>query len=541
MNKGGKIFVICLALALLASFLFAFNRAKAATMTGQTVTDAKIDYQIKSNGRASARIDINTEANSNYLYWIIPYEEVNNLTIRQNDRIVLPNQVKKESGRSIVIWSAGGNYDSYQKSAQISYNFEPDLKFRSDNEFIQIIAINEPGLNINRAQISISYPDNLSSQVIDRYYAIHGVGDVQVGSRNKGKIDYSITNLTNYGIFSFEVGFTRGSLDSPYYLRLKNSISSFSIEWVILISILIPLLVYLYLFSLYRNHIYTKDIASVKGQLPKPPSQLSPAEVDILKNGKLTYRGIGALIIQLLNKEYLNIIEKKEGAVLGKIKEPSEELSESERILINILFKQKEFRGGMSQLKEKKKKEIFDHLTSKLYRQINKGLGGYKYFVGDNAKVRNNILRQGIIIFFISVLMSLFFLLFFPSSPWLAFAPASLIIGSLIVIRLRNYFTLRTSVGQEELVRWLKFKNYLKEDHPIESADRRKFRDYLPWTFLFSVSKNWLEKFIRYPMACPEWYSTCDSGQTIEEQIGKAFDLIDELSKEIAGLKSPLD
>jgi len=501
----------------------------------------QIDARIEINSDGSAKVDQEMifNSNSNYLFWIIPSSEASNILISQNGQMVIPSKIKRESGRTIVFWLEQDKQDYFSKSKfSISYNLPPNISLRSDKDLVNLIYLKEPGQIIEELSLALNYPKNIDS-LEQRYYGVHGVGEVEYSS-NGNQFNYQVTQISEYGIFSLDLVTPRGSFNQSFWQELKLSIGSLSLEVVLLISLVLPLIALFFLFSIYRNHIYTKDISSLEGYLDKPPGKLSPMEVDILRKGKLSEKGIGAQIISLLNKGYLTIVEKPEHTVLGKIKEPDREMDKQDQMLINILFRRKELKGGFSEIEKKKKESLFDRLTDELFSYVNNKALERKFFVSDQTKVKNRVLKQAILIFFIAAFLAIFLLLFFPSSPWLAIAPISMVIISLFIIRLRHYFTIRSPHGQDQLVKWLKFKNYLKEEHSVTRADKATFLDYLSWAYLFSVSQSWTRKFNRYPIACPDWFASCTHGERIEDRIKKITDLIDRTAKEIVDLKSPL-
>lgn len=501
----------------------------------------KVDAEVRVNVDGSIKVsqDITFVSSSNYLYWIIPSDKVENINIRQANQITLPTKIERDSSRTVILWQ-NKNDSFYQKTvSSISYRLPANVELRAGQEFVKLVYLNKPGQNIENINLKVIYPDSFN-KLSQRYYAVHGVGLVEPDQSTNSSFSYEINDFSEFGIFTLDMIVPQGTFELSLWDRLRLKIGSLSLQTVLLISFLLPLIALFFLFSLYRNHVYTKDISASPGRETHPPSNISPMELDVLRRGKLTKKGIGATLIKLLNEGYLTIVDKPKGVVLGKIKETDQALSQEEKILIKILFKRKELKGGLSQIEERKKKSVFDELTSKLFKAVSKKTSKKDFFVSDSSKIKNRVLKQAIVIFFSAVFLALFLLLFFPASPWLSIAPLSMILISLIIIRLRHFFTVRSIQGQEELAKWLKFKNYLEGDYPVKSASRSIFLGYLPWAYLFDVDQSWTSKFNRYPLARPQWFTGLDHSEIVDEQISRALDFIDKVASEIVGLKSPL-
>jgi hypothetical protein len=541
MNLIKKGFKILAASCLLLFFLSFLPEKSLGFSYSPSLNNLKIEAVVLEDGSIKVEQDMEFNSSSNYLFWIIPSSKADNIVIKQNGQIVLPSKVQKESQRTIVFWQQSSGYEySTSSSSYLSYSLPPNVELRGEKELINLILIREPGQNINNLTVSLSYPDSFKN-VGQRYYAIHGIDSARLLSgKTPSSFGYQANNISEYGIFSLDLVTPKGTFNLSWFDRTSLFIGSLSLEVILMISFILPLLTLFFLFSLYRNHIYTKDIAEARGVTSFPPSNLSPLMVDVIRNGKLTARGIGAELFSLLNKGYLTVVEKPGSIKLGKIKEPDQKLSKPEKILIRILFKRKELKGGLSEIEKKKKKSLFDKLTGDLFNYVNQKIKEEEYFIGDTSQIKNRVLKQAILIFFVAVLLAIFLLVFFPSSPWLSIAPISMTIVSLLIIRLRHFFTVRSPKGQDELADWLKFKNYLKKDHPIKRADKSIFLNYLPWAYLFSASQSWTRKFNRYPVSCPNWFISSKHGEPIEDQISKTTELLDRISKEIVGLKSPL-
>jgi len=533
---------VALLLFCIAIFLILITPAntQAAVASYNSIEQVNTEVLIKKDGLVQVNHDLSYNTNSNYLYWAIPSTKVDSIEIKQQDRIIFPQETRKEDGNTIVFWKSPETSSGfgYNQQVSIKYQLPASIDMAQNREKIQIVLFKELGIEIEKANIIVSF-EGQAQDIKQRFYAIHGIEQAEFISEQDGQYQYQALDLSEYAIFSVDFSFPKGSLEISAIDKIKNWLNSLSIETALLISFLIPLLVFLFLFTVYRNHVYTKDIKGVTGCFSKPPAKLSPLLVETLYRNKITAQGIGALVIQLLSKGYLTIIDKPDGAIIGKIKEPDQNLTKFEKLMIKVLFQHKQIKGGMKELRYKKSQDVFNQTVSQLYSWANYTAAKEHYFAGDASKTRGKIFRQGIGLFFLAIILIIFFLLYLPSSPWLALAPASLIIAALMIIRMRSIFTVRSPQGQRLLVNWLKFKNYLSQDCPTANADQSIYEQYLPWAFLFNTTNEWLAKFKRYPLAKPKWFATNVYGITPEAWTKKTITLVDKLANEIIDLKSP--
>jgi len=513
---------------------------QAAVTSYNSIEQVSTEVLIKKDGLVQVSHDLSYNTNSNYLYWSIPATKVDSIEIKQQDRIIFPQETRKEGDNTVVFWRVPETDSGFGYSQQVSikYLLPASIGIAQDREKVQIVLFKELGIGIEKADISVAF-EGQAKDIKQRFYAIHGVGQADYISEQDGQYLYKASDLSEYAIFSLDFSFPKGSLEISFTDKVKNWLNSLSIETALLVSLLIPLLVFLFLFTVYRNHVYTKDLKKVSGYFSEPPAKLSPLLVETLYKNRITAQGIGALIIQLLSKGYLTIIDKPDGAIIGKIKEPDQNLSKFEELMIRVLFQHNELKGGMKELKHKKSQDVFNKTASKLYSHANYTAAKESYFVGNAEKTRGKILRQGMGLFFLAIILIIIFLLYLPSSPWLALAPASLIIAALMIIRMRSVFTVRSAQGQKLLVSWLRFKNYLSQDCPTANADQTVYEQYFAWAYLFQVTGDWLAKFQRYPLAKPKWFVTNVYGITPEDWTKKTITLVDKLANEIIDLKSP--
>jgi len=279
-----KVFLL-VSFSLLATSLLFFSLqpsvARAANPSSQ-VEDLKVEIEINTDGSVQVEQDISFLANSNFFYWVIPQSKVEKIEIREQDRIIFPTEIKRSSDQTVVFWRSLSDDLSPYQTTNLTYLLSPQVAVQHQRQLIQTVILREPGISIQKAEITVSYPNQISGEVKQRFFAIHGVEKAELVSTQNRSFRYQLTDFSSYAIFSTNFSFPAGSFSISPTNRLRIFLSSLGLETIVLVSLFIPLLVYLYLFFLYRNHVYTKNIRKIKGSISQLPDDLPLPLVEIL-------------------------------------------------------------------------------------------------------------------------------------------------------------------------------------------------------------------------------------------------------------------
>lgn len=291
---------------------------------------------------------------------------------------------------------------------------------------------------------------------------------------------------------------------------------------------LLPIIIFIGFYwkwwALWRKPAITKRI------LPnyQAPEGISPISLYTLIYGKQSINSIIAVLIELANRNYINIINegKKDtksvyndyNIIIQGDYENKHRLREYELKLLKQIFNS-ESTVNLNKLKRglyNNVSRINNHIWSELIRG--------KYIKANPRELKRRYTVIGILIFVLGLVSLLLYKL----------VGLSLVLtGSIIVIFGRKVFPI-TSKGRETRLLGLGFKKYLtNESKSNDPIDPKLFLAYLPYVVLFDLENGWIKRFSDVQKKLPNWYITDK-----DESLYSVLDFIKALKSIIANLSS---
>lgn len=234
---------------------------------------------------------------------------------------------------------------------------------------------------------------------------------------------------------------------------------------------------------------------------------LTPGEVGTLVDEKLDSRDLTSTTVGLAVKGYIKIEETKtEGLIfdstdyyISKAKEPDENLSPFEKILMQTIFVSSLPGRMVSDMKNSFYTQL-DLLKSMLYGE----LVSKKYFLTSPEKVRKYYVKAGIIV----ALVGLFTLHLFISSDVGKGVIAGLL-SSLPVFAFSRIMPAKTKTGASaymDILGFQEFMNRAEKDKLERIGDKELFSKFLPYAIALDVVDNWAKAFEGIYQEPPKWY-----------------------------------
>jgi uncharacterized membrane protein len=289
-------------------------------------------------------------------------------------------------------------------------------------------------------------------------------------------------------------------------------------NWVFIL----PLLSMIIMINLWRTRGRDAKVRESVTVMYEPPKYndkpLTPGEVGTLIDEKLDPRDITSTLVGLAVKGYVKMEESRtEGLIfdssdyyLVKVKEPDEDLSPFEKMLMNRIFAG-DLPGRMvSDLKNNFYKEL-DVLKSTLYGE----LINMKYFSVSPEKVRKIYQVAGISV----IVLSSFVLTF------LVPAGKGVIAGFLTglpVLALSRVMPAKTRAGTSAYMDILGFQEFMsraEKDRLERMGDKDLFSRFLPYAIALDVVDNWAKAFEGIYQEPPQWYTSHAGGMTFNPHI----------------------
>ena len=325
-------------------------------------------------------------------------------------------------------------------------------------------------------------------------------------SINNGEF-FTKKNLNSREGFTIAFGWDKGLISPPSSWERFLWRIDIKENWVFLL----PFFSLVFMISLWNARGRDPKVKEAVTVMYEPPKYnnvpLTPGEVGTLVDEKLDPRDITSTIVGLAVKGYIKIEESKtEGLILdstdyylAKVKEPDENLSPFERILMNSIFP-KELRTPGKMVSEMKNDfyKYLDLLKSTLYGElINK-----KYFLVSPEKIRRVYLTAGIALTVFSII----------AFAWLTSPVKSIIAGVLMgvpALAFAGVMPAKTRAGASVYMDILGFQEFMhraEKDKLERIGDKDLFSKFLPYAIALDVVDSWAKAFEGIYQEPPEWY-----------------------------------
>jgi len=274
---------------------------------------------------------------------------------------------------------------------------------------------------------------------------------------------------------------------------------------------ILPVCSFIFMNQLWRTRgrdPRVKEAVSVTYEPPKYNNvPLTPGEVGTLVDEKLDSKDITSTVIGLAVKGCIKIEETKtEGLIfdsidyyLSKAKEPDENLSPFEKILMQTIFTSSLPGRMVSDMKNSFYTQL-DLLKSTLYGE----LVSKKYFLTSPEKVRKFYTKAGIIV----ALVGLFSAPIITSSSIGKGIVLGLLAG-LPVFAFSRIMPAKTKTGASaymDILGFQEFMNRAEKDKLKRMGDKELFSKFLPYAIALDVVDNWAKAFEGIYQEPPKWY-----------------------------------
>lgn len=498
--------------------------------------------------------------------------------IKVTDEKGVPYNFQKSfPGRNIEIKIGDGDkFVTGEKTYIINYKIKRAVNyFENHDELYWNITGNEWPVEIEKASALVILPEEINSNNLQlkcfagNYSSSTGCSGEQ-GLISGDKIYFSQDKLSAGEGMTVVVGFSKNLIVKPSWLELI--LETLKDNWILFL----PFITFAVLFYLWRTR--GRDPAgrgTIIAQFDAP-DKLTPAEIGVIINEKVHNKDITAEIINLAVKGYLKItrIEKDKlffkstDYLLEKLKEENDLENEYERILLGGLFKKKNIKKSIKDIKKiladkkiESKKFISTALLNVLEKVVNVAGGSeqaekdknivklssladsfYKdlekikkelyetvvekgYFSKSPKKVRNTYIAIGVTALCSSWPMAMVFG---------GLGVFGFIVSGLLIIIFGLFMPAKTKKGTLAKEHILGFKKYLSvaekdriEFHnaptsakatagrlsfakamagrPEKNPDR--FEKLLPYAMALGVEEEWAKQFEGIYDKQPDWYS----------------------------------
>ena len=423
------------------------------------------------------------------------------------------------------------DFENELKSWTVKYRVHGGLGFYKDyDELYWNVIFQDREVVVKKAEVFVYLPEK-ADQIKARLFA--GKEGSQQESLNYQIIDEKTIKFWEEDIYPGEfltivAVFPKGIVEKPLFYR--NQLIGLI---VLLIAFLLPFLVFLRSFLIWRRRGKDPKIKKTIIAVYSSPLGLAPALVGVLIKQKVGIKEILATVVDLAVRGYLRIKEEEKKILFIKSKEYIFEKIKQDNNL--VFFEEKTMKalfekGDIVSTKDlqnkfyKKipgiKKEIYREVekTNLFEENIQKTRKKYKRFYSSPGNTIKKIRKNYRKLYFFAFLLFSLLLGVFVGAGFLNFERRFLIYIVILFLSLLACFLINsvfayfmprlTKQGLEAKWKALGFKHYLSvaERFRIGVEKVETFSKLLPFAMVFGVERKWAERFSDFSYKQQGWY-----------------------------------
>jgi len=454
----------------------------------------------------------------------------------------------------------GGETGYYNAKINISSNGQVTINDKKakglihsekDYEEFRYLVLDAPGKYIDFLQIELLYPDNIgSSQIEPIIYAVHGVGSSNYYYQNNNTLVYQAQSISPNASFTIVARFPKNSIEVSFWQKIIAYLSSIPFWIWLVISLVLPittLVILLYVFLKTSNVWRTrknKEVISI------PPEDITPALAGVLLDGKVSARTIAATLFDLARRGYISIINRGGKYEFGNVKanldinNPNKTvgLKTFEKILLSKIFTPGVMKSTTDDVQMRIGSHVFSRKVAEVYLAIYEDVTRRGYFLKNPSLVHAHYKSVGLILFFVGIIGLVLGIWLTPDPKYLLLMWAAMIFSAWLIIKIAPEYPPLTNFGMRSRREWVKFRNYLRQDTPIDYKNgmQEKFEIYLPYAVAFGCEAEWSARFFDSPFRPPEWYTSSKPVVIIEDFVTGLFPVISFIGQELAQSREPI-
>lgn len=422
------------------------------------------------------------------------------------------------------------------------------IHFLRDYDEFRYLLIDEPMTHLDEVVVRMGLPRPLSSAAVESWVIITHNESVsyQTAVIDPTTIEYHLFDLGPGATVTLVAELPKGTVLPSVAQRLFGTIRSLPhVIWLTL-ALILPFVSLLVLGSILFGRVRQERFFETNDERPTPPELLPPAVVTALVSGRVSARAIGATVLDLASREYLEIGSHEQTYTFTKRREllgrqTTRPLAEFEQALVLKLFAEKAPQTDLTDVRVRIGTSLFSREVAQIYAGVYDRVTEQGYFLRNPLAVQGTYRLFGLALFFLGLFGFGFGTVFFSEAPTPLLFWVGMIISALIIISLAPHLPSYTNSGLRMREEWLKFRNYLESQKPISYAavNQEQFYTYLPYAVALGVEVEWAGRFIEEPFHLPDWYLSKTPLIRLEDFANDLFPMVGFLARELAAAKIP--
>ncbi|MBI3261456.1 DUF2207 domain-containing protein, partial [Candidatus Berkelbacteria bacterium] len=366
-------------------------------------------------------------------------------------------------------------------------------------------------------------------------------------------------NVSSEAVFTIRLEFKKSLLNLPLPKRIANLFINAPLGFWIGAALILPITTLLYMLYLLAGHASGSKHISSERSSNRPPQDLPPAVVGLLKRGSVSSRDIAATLVDLAARGWIDIFYREGHFTFGKRKpfhfytleevtalpvqgkSKTNGLRRYEEVLLSKILPPEGYRATDQEIVLRVGHRLFSPKMADVFMEIYHHATALGFCLKDPALVHRTIRRRGITLFAVGLVGFFVTALVLPEPKFLLIFWIGMVGASLLIIELGNLVSFRTSGGERALADWLAFEQYLADSSTIAYREITSgaFGNYLPYAIALGVEGGWVARFRNHPFAPPNWFGSTTTNLTLEQFDRELFPILSWVSSSLVMAKEP--
>lgn len=422
------------------------------------------------------------------------------------------------------------------------------VSFFRDRDELNYLMLKQPNVSIAQLRVDVHFPRPVLSPdaIHPRAIVVYNDSlDYQISWTDSTTLTYQFANLGPAASVTILAELPKGIIQPSLNQQLFGSIRSLpQIIWLAL-AVILPLLGLLILAIVLLPQLRARSTEAVRHERPTPPSALPPGVVEALVTGRVSARGIAATLLDLSQREYLEIGSYNKTYTFTKRRRllatgPNADLAPFEKLLIEK-FLPSGTQATVADVRVRIGNSIFSRKVAEIYLAIYEIVTQRGFFADNPSMIHGTYRLAGLMFFFIGLIGFGFGVVFFADPPMPLLFWVGLILSGLVIVGAAPHMPAQTDQGLRARREWIAFRNYLKSTQTISfsAQNQQEFYTYLPYAVALGVEVAWARRFLMSSFTPPPWYSSARPIVQLDDFLNDVFPLVGFLSQEFAAVREP--
>jgi hypothetical protein len=392
----------------------------------------------------------------------------------------------------------------YQGPQQVGQFHEQDGK---QVAHVRLLVPNEESQPVSEVVSMVFHSSkDVAHDVLIHPISIQGEGSITYSWLSKVYLTVHLIKALPDAYPTLELSAPSGFFSLPILLRILDWVYSFSLQvWAGVTALFLIVII------TYTSLRSRKPTWKMEKERATSPGDLKPIELALIHHGSIRPIDLAALLYNLTERGYLQILDRGEREVLFLRTAKQEGLANYERNFLLLLFPDATHPVHLEGIIEGLNQELFSAVVSQLYIDTYDSFTQRGFFRETPRSVHIRYKTVGITFQFFGVLVTTVASLFLTQEvPGLVVLGIGFFLAGSLLYNVAYRSVPLSKLGKELATQCAGFRSYLANPTPLEpsSVIARDFFHFVPYALAVDVGQAWLNRFRNHThWEIPDWYA----------------------------------